>query len=934
MKRLERIKIGLVYTSALLLLLLIAVLIYRSTSNLIQTIQSVTHTQKALIEIEATQAAVTDAETGRRGFVITGGIRHLDAYHAALQEIPQRMRSLRGITSDNPNQQRRLDRLDTLIATKLAHLKESIELRKAQGLDAARQSELTDQGKEVMDEIRAVTGEMEREERQLLSRRVEDAEASTRAALRIFTLGTLAGLGLILVAFYRLNLEISQRMRMEEEVRKLNDELEQRVAKRTGELESANRKLRDANRALKTLSECNQALVRATDESKLVQQICDLVVNVGGYRLAWVGYSEGNDAQTIRPVAVAGTPREYVESARAAYGVTDRGVRPSRIAMQTGTTSVVNDTQSDPAFSPWRTDALKYGFNSCIAIPLMNASKPSGVFCLYSAESGAFHAEEVQLLEELGRDLAFGIASLRTRESHRRAEEALRRSEADLREAQRVARVGSWSLEANAGIPTWSEEIYRIFGLDPKLPPPSVKEHPQYFTPESWARLQEALERALQSAAPYEIELEVVRRDQTKRWMIARGEAERDATGRVTRLLGTVQDVTERRNLEEQYRQAQKMESIGRMAGGIAHDFNNLLTIINGYGQLMLERLAADDPLRTSVEAVCMAGERAASLTRQLLAFSRQQILSPRVLDLNELVAGIKKMLGRVIGEDIDLVARLDPKLGRVKADPGQIEQVIMNLVVNARDAMPKGGKLTIQTGNAELDNSYVRSHSTVVPGRYVMLAISDTGVGMDAGIQARIFEPFFTTKERGKGTGLGLATVYGIVKQSGGHIWVYSEPDRGTSFKVYLPCFDEVPAEGAEVRAQLPRGSETVLVVEDEEGVRMLIRSVLESNGYRVLEAEGAAKALELGERSNGKIHLVLTDVVMPEMGGSELAERLARLHPETKVLFMSGYTDDAIVRHGVLKSELAFLEKPFTPEALVRKVREVLDGVELRGT
>jgi len=400
--------------------------------------------------------------------------------------------------------------------------------------------------------------------------------------------------------------------------------------------------------------------------------------------------------------------------------------------------------------------------------------------------------------------------------------------------------------------------------------------------------------------------------------------------GEVTHFIATKQDITARKELEQRFVQAQKMEAVGRLAGGVAHDFNNLLTVINGYAQILTQRSSPKDPRRSLFEEIQMAGERAATLTRQLLAFSRRQVLEPRVLDLSSVLGNTEKLLRRLIGEDIELATKLNPGLGRVKVDPGQIEQVIMNLAVNARDAMPQGGKFIIETANVEVDEDFARSHKPMTTGKYVMVSVSDTGCGMDLATQAHMFEPFFTTKPKGKGTGLGLATVYGIIKQSGGFIWVYSEPGQGATFKIYFPCVQEVAPTAAHAKVRratkLAKGKETILVVEDEVGVRSLVCETLKSKGYNTLEAEGGAQALNIAERYTKPIHLLLTDVVMPLVGGKELATRLSASHPESKVLYMSGYTDDAVVRHGIADGGPPLLQKPFLPNALLLKVREVL--------
>jgi hypothetical protein len=388
-----------------------------------------------------------------------------------------------------------------------------------------------------------------------------------------------------------------------------------------------------------------------------------------------------------------------------------------------------------------------------------------------------------------------------------------------------------------------------------------------------------------------------------------------------------VSDISQRKQLEDQLMHAQKMEAVGRLAGGVAHDFNNMLTVISGYNRMILDELSTLDPLRGYAEEILKAADRAGALTNQLLAFSRRQIMKPRVMNMNSVIEQTDKMLRRLIGEDIDLVFGLNPDAGNIRADPGHLEQALMNLAVNARDAMPMGGRLTIETANARLDENYARTHMGVTPGDFVMIAVSDTGIGMDAETKRRIFEPFFTTKEKGKGTGLGLATVYGMIKQAGGDIWVYSEPGRGTTFKLYFPRVKEAVTDLPGADSDLPQGSnETILVVEDEKAVRDLTVRMLQRLGYSVLIAAGGSEAIEISAAHPGRIALLLTDVVMPNIGGRQLADTLAATRPDMKVIYLSGYTENTVIHHGVLDAGIEFLPKPFSREVLAKKIREVL--------
>jgi two-component system, cell cycle sensor histidine kinase and response regulator CckA len=512
----------------------------------------------------------------------------------------------------------------------------------------------------------------------------------------------------------------------------------------------------------------------------------------------------------------------------------------------------------------------------------------------------------------------------------KQAETAVRTAEERMRFALESASVGIWDLDYATGILQWSPTLEAQYGLEPGTFGGTFEAFMERIHPDDRASVLDTLGVAMQSGVDFSIQSRSLWPDGTVRWLNGAGRIHLDARGEPMRGVGVSMDVTARRALEAQYQQAQKMEAIGQLAGGVAHDFNNLLTIILGNCELLLDDpdLDPNPQRRADLVQIQKAGVSAAGLTRQLLSFSRKEIIAPTLLDLNIVLANMRAMLRRLIREDVEIVMSLRPDLAPVKADRGQIEQIILNLAVNARDAMPKGGTLTIEIANVELDNQYAKLHVEVRAGPHVRLTVTDTGGGMTPEVRARLFEPFFTTKAVGTGTGLGLATVHGIVTQSGGSIDVRSEIGRGTSFQVYFPRADapemtpEVPHPVSRARA----GGETVLVVEDEEGLRLLATKLLGRLGYTVLVAANADRALELFD-ANGSIDVVLTDVVMPGGSGPELTKRLVQGRPGLKVIYMSGYTDEAIVQHGVLAPGIAFLHKPFTSETLGRKIRETLD-------
>jgi two-component system, cell cycle sensor histidine kinase and response regulator CckA len=555
-----------------------------------------------------------------------------------------------------------------------------------------------------------------------------------------------------------------------------------------------------------------------------------------------------------------------------------------------------------------------------LGVPLKSGGNTIGVVVVQSYNGNArFGENEKGILTFVSQQLASAI-------EHKRSEEALRRSEARYRSLIQSAAYGIYCCGLNGRFLEMNAAVIGMLGYDAAEEVLALDPEHDVFVDSS--ELANLIRNFRDGTRLNNIEVRWKRKDGKVITVRLSGRVVNhpDDTTEVLEIIA--EDVTEQRVLENQFRQAQKMEAVGRLAGGVAHDFNNLLTVISGYTEVLMERTQAHNPLYPKIQAIHQATERATSVTRQLLAFSRKQMLELKVVDINVIVGEMQRLLRPLIGENIELETRLARDLGRTRADAGQIEQVIMNLVVNSKDAMPSGGKITIQTNNKELHKDSVsREHSYIRPGSYIVLSVSDNGHGMDKDTQARIFEPFFTTKEKGKGTGLGLSTVYGIVKQSGGYILAESQPGQGTTFSIYLPRVDE-PAETIghiAIKQAQKGGSETVLLVEDEESVRQLVRELLEAQGYQILEAENGEEALQIAAM-HSEIDMLITDVVMPGMSGRELSARLCASHPHTKLLYLSGYTEDAIVHEGVLEPGTAFLQKPFTLQTLARKVREVL--------
>lgn len=706
--------------------------------------------------------------------------------------------------------------------------------------------------------------------------------------------------------------------------------------------------LKRLNHVLRILTRCNEILVRAEDEEVLLRDICRTIIEDGTYCFAWVGYAENDPEKTIRPVAQAGMELGLTGNLGLTWADKEKGRGPSGTAIRTGRPCLIKDVLNDPILAAKNEQTTHQGFRSILSVPLKYTNSVLGSLCVYASMPDAFDAEEIKLITQLANDLAYGIMSIHIRDKHRQTAEALFES---AKEYQKLAKAHDQKQQLLVALLDSIPDL--IFYKDPKGVYLGCNKAFESFAgctekdlvgltdldifPKEVGEFFRKMDREMMSQGTARRNEELVDYPDGRKVLLDTLKTPfYDQSGNLLGLIGISRDITyqkqseeERKKLELQLHQAQRMEAIGQLAGGIAHDFNNLLTVITGYSEIIKVKLQPESNFQNYIDQILTAGERAAELTNGLLTFSRKQVMRTRPLDLCDLAQGLKKMLRRLIPEDVDFSTQLFDKPLIVMADGGQLEQVLMNLVTNAKDAMPKGGKLTIGLSPVEMRERFEHAHGMGKPGKYACISITDTGHGMDAETREKIFEPFFTTKEVGKGTGLGMAIIYGIICQHNGYVTVASEPETGTTFQIYLPLMEtDERSINESKQEELPAGgTETVLLAEDDPAVRDLHSMMLEEAGYTVIGALDGSDALDKFFSHEMKVDILVSDVIMPKLDGKRLIEKIREVRPEMKVLFMSGYTKDLFVQRGILDKEFNFLSKPVSANELLKAVRDILD-------
>jgi PAS domain S-box-containing protein len=877
-----RSRLGLAFAGAFLLLGAIVVMTYSSIQRLIEANQEAQASTQRLLELERTYANVGDAETGQRGYLLTGDDAYLEPFHAAVEQIPEHRVRLDSLGLDGPS----LARFDSLVDRKVNELGANIAIYRTENAEAARAFMQHGEGKAVMDSLRGTLNQLRERERQNLARSGPIERDRARTAILTITALSLVGLvilGSLLIMVYRYTRERQLALTTLSTERNL---LEARVQERTA--------------ALKNELTQRIGAERARDESEMqhrsaVEQIKD---------------------HAIFSLAPDGRATSWNEGVRRVLGFEEEefiGLPAEAIFLPEDVIARV----------PWRelAQALQHG----VASNDRWMQRKDGTRFFANGSTSALFDEKKQLI---------GFSKvMRDETATRETDEALRASETRYRLVAKASREAIWDWDLTTDTLSWNEGVETLFGYAPSSIVPSVSWWQDRIHPDERQRVIDSMRTAIERGDDYWTADYRFRRADgqyaivTDRGVIARGE-----TGIAARMLGTIADVTERRRTDEKLSQAQRMEAVGRLAGGIAHDLNNMLTAIVGFSTLLEQDLDPSDSRRKDVAEIMKAADRSATLTQSLLAFARREIIHPKALDLNRIVMEMGRMIRAAMGESIQVEMSLEPVPGMVFADRARIEQVILNIALNARDAMPGGGRLSLLSRSVELGQDDAARHpgTEIVPGRYVKLTISDTGQGMDSPTLARIFEPFFTTKDVGEGTGLGLSTVYGTVKQAGGFVWAYSEPGHGSAFTVYLPETTAKIETESSISEEGPGkygGSEAILIVEDEEIVRELAERILKSEGYRCLSAASGHEALEILLQEKQPVDLVISDIVMPGMGGRDLARAISERYPRVKVLFTSGFTDDEVVRRGLMDIGQPFQEKPWSSEQLLRRVRELLD-------